>query len=186
MTYQFRIQLENIKKPPVWRRVTVPSTFNFEQFHQVIQSAFGWFDYHLYLFSPEGYGSYPMITNDEESDDDQSIMSDKIKLSKIFKNEGDKYVYIYDFGDDWKHKIVLEKILAEKTKTADCLDGKGACPPEDCGGPWGYENLLLILADKKHEEYAEMAEWVGLCEGEEWDVNEFDLEFAQEMVREVE
>ncbi len=184
MIYQFKIQLADIKQPPVWRRVTVPDTFNFEQFHQVIQAAFGWFDYHLYMFSPDGYGSIPMITNDEEADDD-SIMAEKIKLSKIFSNEGDKYVYIYDFGDDWKHKITLEKILPGKTKTADCLAGKGACPPEDCGGPWGYENLLHILADKKHAEYAEMAEWVGLEENEEWDVNAFDLELAQEMVREI-
>lgn len=185
MIYQFKIQLENVKQPPVWRKVTVPDSFNFDQFHQVIQSAFGWFDFHLFMFSPSGYGSSPMITNNEEYEE-ESIMADKVKLSKIFTKEGDKFVYIYDFGDDWKHKIILEKILPGKSKIADCLDGKGACPPEDCGGPWGYENLKLIMADKTHEEYAEMAEWLGLEEDEEWDVNDFDLEFAQEMVREIE
>lgn len=184
MTFQFKIQLTDISKPPVWRRVTVPASFNFEQFHQVIQAAFGWLDYHLYSFSPNGWGSSPVITNDDESEDD-SILAEKAKLSKYFTKEGDKFVYIYDFGDNWMHKIVLEKILPEKTKNADCLAGKGACPPEDCGGPWGYEELKITLADKTNTEYAEMKEWIGLAENEEFDANEFDLEFAKEMVKEI-
>lgn len=186
MAFQFKIQIKGIQKPPVWRRLIVPETFTFEQFHALIQAAFGWDDYHLYQFSPQGYGSYPLIGLIEDGDfDGPDTDACKTKLKKIFTAEKQKFTYIYDFGDDWIHSIVLEKILAEKVKMASCIGGKGCCPPEDCGGVWGYADLLEVLSNPQHEEYAGMREWLGLDEGEQWDVNEFDLELTNAYVNSV-
>ena len=103
----------------------------------------------------------------------------KTKLSAIFINETQKFTYIYDFGDDWEHKILLEKILPEKVLKASCMSGSGACPPEDCGGPWGYERLKEILKDPDHLEFAQMTDWMGIEDrADKFDPNEFNLEYA--------
>jgi len=184
MTFQFKIQLKNISKPPVWRRVLVPSQFSFQRFHLVIQEAFGWENYHFFQFSPGGFGSGPFIKEPFEDDDYEGFMdAGKTKINEIFKKEGQKFTYIYDFGDSWEHKITLEKITADKTILADCTNGKGSCPPEDCGGPWGYMNLIEILKDPTNPEYEEMKEWLGLDDDEEWDADGFDLEETRAMVR---
>ena len=107
----------------------------------------------------------------------------KTKLNKVFITENQTFNYLYDFGDDWSHKITLEKLVSDELKRSVCLAGKGACPPEDCGGAWGYENLKVILADPKHEEHGDMKEWLGLDEDEDWDVNYFDLEEVNEMLK---
>jgi len=181
MAYQFKIQLQNISKPPVWRRVIVAEKLTFHEFHEVIQEVFGWGDYHLYQFSPTGYGSYPVIGIPSKDDWEQPEMdSMKTKLKKIFTQEKQSFNYIYDFGDDWSHKIVLEKLVPEPVKSPVCLDGKGTCPPEDCGGAWGYENMKAILADPSHEEYKEMKEWLGLDDDEEYDANKFNLDEINE------
>ncbi len=187
MALQFKIQLKNISKPPVWRQVVVPETFTFEKLHKVIQDAFGWEHEHLYQFSPTGYGSNPTIALPLEHDFERPDMNaSKTKLKDVFTTEKQKYTYIYDFGDDWVHSIVLEKILPDKIIKATCLAGKGKCPPEDCGGPWGYERLLEILNDPQHEEYEDMREWLGLEEeDDEWDVNEFDLELTNELLSDI-
>lgn len=188
MQYQFKIQLQHISKPPVWRKVLVPAQFSFEQFHQVIQEAFGWGDYHYYQFSPTGYGSQPRISIPDEDDwsDEEIINSKEIKLSDIFNREGQKFTYIYDFGDDWIHKITLEAIKEDVTLKAQLLAGKSACPPEDCGGPWGYAHLLEVLENPDDEEYEGLREWLGLVdEDEKWDVHYFDLKEAQENVASV-
>ncbi len=182
MTFQFKIQLKNITKPPVWRRVLVPAQFSFQKLHLVIQEAFGWENYHLFQFSPNGFGSEPVI-RDPYEDGEPFMNAARTKIEKIFKQEGETFTYIYDFGDGWEHKITLEKITVDDKKFADCLAGKGTCPPEDCGGPWGYANLVEILKDPKNPEYAEMKEWLGLEDDEEWDADGFDLEDVSAMVR---
>ncbi len=95
---------------------------------------------------------------------------------------GQKFVYIYDFGDDWIHKITLENIEKIDAANADCITGKGACPPEDCGGPWGYANFRKILNNPDHEEYEDTREWVLLAEGEQWDAQAFDITKAKQAV----
>ena len=107
----------------------------------------------------------------------------KTKINEIFKKENQKFSYIYDFGDTWEHAITLEKIKPEKTAIADCIAGKGACPPEDCGGSWGYANLLEILKNPANPEHSEMKEWLGLEDDEEWDIDDFDLEDTAAIVR---
>ena len=184
MIYQFKIQLMNVAKPPVWRQIQVPEKFTFHQLHKLIQLVFGWEDCHLYQFSPKGYGSHPVISIPLEEDWEKPDMNAlKTKLDKVFIAEKQTLTYLYDFGDDWVHQIVLEKILPDEITKPVCLNGNGACPPEDCGGPWGFENLKTILADPKHEEHQDMKEWLGLDEDEDWDANYFDLSGLNEMLK---
>lgn len=209
MTFQFKIQLKNITKPPVWRKVVVPSNITFSMFHSIIQVAMGWYDSHLYSFSPTGYGSEPWIeedsdmfslgfdddNDDDNDDDDELTLATKLKLSDIFKTEGQTFTYIYDFGDDWEHKITLEEIdKLNISPIPKLIGGKGACPPEDCGGAWGYENMKEVLSDKNHPEHEDMKEWLyGYDEDEDdfgdeiavWDPNEYNLEEEKEMFDEV-
>lgn len=185
-TFQLKIQLKGIKKPPVWRKVTVPSNYNFYDLHMIIQKAFGWWNSHLFQFSEKGFDSHRVITEIYEDLDtgiDEQFPAREVKLSDVFKFEKQKFIYIYDFGDSWEHTIMLEKIMSEKSKYPSLLAGKGKCPPEDCGGVWGYEGFKEIMADKKHPEYAEYLEWCGLGEDEEWNPNEFDLEERQSAIR---
>ena len=192
MTYQFKIELKDISNPKVWRRIQVPSQYSFEEFHKVIQFAFGWEFSHLYFFSPKGYNSRPMIeinyeefvdAENYEMLDRDSLDAETTLLSDIFVSEKQKFTYLYDSGDDWKHQITLEKILTDvEIEKPILLKGEGACPPEDCGGPWGYEMLKVTLADKKHPEHKDMKEWLGLRPRENWDAAAFDLEAHQDVI----
>ncbi len=181
MTLQFKIQLKNITKPPVWRRVLVPDEFSFEDFHLVIQVAFGWQNYHMYQFSDTGYGADEIIGIVENSglgfsfDGPSTRDASQVRLSEIFGEVGQVYVYIYDFGDDWLHQITLEAITDQPVESPKLLAAKGACPPEDCGGPWGFENLKEILADPKHSEHKDMKKWLGLKPRQQWDPNFVDI-----------
>jgi Plasmid pRiA4b ORF-3-like protein len=186
-TFQFKLQLNNIKNPPVWRRIKMPADFTFYDFHEVIQLTFGWTNSHLFMFSPNGFGSSLVITDTQNNDDDgygRRLDADSVLLSEIFKTEKQHFSYIYDFGDSWEHKITLEKIIEEPSIFPECTAGKGKCPPEDCGGIWGYERLKEILADKKHPEYKETAQWLGLRKNETWDPAEFDIVETAEILAE--
>jgi len=178
MAFQFKIQLQRITDPAVWRRVVIPEQFTFYKFHLVIQKAFGWENYHLFQFSPKGYSSQPFISIPNPEAHYEIWDCKKIKLQEIFTKPKQKFTYIYDFGDDWLHNILLEKITEEKTIRADCIGGEGTCPPEDCGGPWGYENLKSILKDPKNPEHAGMKEWLGIAKNKKWNANAFDLKKA--------
>ena len=187
MPYQFKIQLKNITKPPVWRRVLVPEAFSFEEFHVVIQIAFGWENYHLYQFSETGYTSGEVIGIVEENplgflfDGPRTRDASQVPLSEVFGEVGQTYTYIYDFGDDWIHHITLEAITDTPIASPQLMAAKGACPPEDCGGPWGYENLKIILADPKHPEHKEMKKWLGLKPRQQWDPNFVDVAEIKEI-----
>jgi len=186
MLFQFKIQLKGITKPPVWRRVLVPSNFTFERFHDVIQTVFQWEDCHLYLFSPKGFGSNPLISI---PDDDWPVDYDagKTKLQDIFNAEGQTYTYVYDFGDSWEHLITLETISPELALKAVCLAGKGACPPEDIGGFMMFQHMKDILANKPNSEDAKFfRDQYALLKGETWDeVYEFLIEEINEDLLEV-
>lgn len=191
MTYQFKIELADVNEPKVWRKVIVPADFTFEEFHFVIQISFGWEFSHLFFFSPKGYQSKPMIEMIDDDDeffemlDDDSMDAETTILSDIFIKEKQKFTYLYDFGDDWKHQITLEKIFKEDENEKPILiNGEGACPPEDCGGPWGYHSLKEVLANKKHPDHKEMKEWLGLKPRENWDAAAFNLETFQELFNE--
>ena len=158
--YQIKVTLNN-SKPPIWRRILVAEETSLDQLHAILQRVMGWMNSHLHHFIINGqfYGEPP--------DDDFGIMDTKdetqFTLNQFVNRAGFEFRYEYDFGDSWLHDLVVEKILpVEKgAQYPVCITGKRACPPEDVGGVWGYEDFLKTISNPKHPEYAEMREWVG-------------------------
>lgn len=118
----------------------------------------GWTNSHLHNFKIHDR-TYSLPNKDSELDE---IDYRKVKLDKLIKNEGEKFYYIYDFGDNWWHEIELEKILPfdSNIKYPLCIYGQRSCPPEDCGGTGSYERLLEIIKNPNHEEYENMKNWL--------------------------
>lgn len=175
--YQLKVTLQNIK-PPVWRRVLVDAASTLDHVHEVIQAAFGWWNYHLHEFEVDGK-SYGV----PDPDDDwgtPTIDERRVRLDTI-ASVGSSISYMYDFGDGWDHTITVEKVLpASDTPVPACIGGRRAGPPEDCGGPWGYEHLLAALADPTHPEHRELAEWLGRpLDPEAFDPDDFADNFRE-------
>jgi hypothetical protein len=169
---QLKVTLIGASKPPVWRRLLVPATMRLDRLHNVIQAAMGWKDYHLHVFSAGGvdYGQPdPELGHRDER---------KTSLDRVLSQPGERMRYTYDFGDDWEHDIVVEKVLAAEpgARYPICVAGKGSCPPEDCGGVWGYASLRETLEDPTHEEHEDMLEWLGLETAAEFDPAAFDAD----------
>ena len=177
--FQIKIDLHG-SKPNITRTVLIPDTMNFADLHHVIQGAMGWYNSHLHQFDVNGLGISSKREFDDFEDED-SLDGAAIKLSEYLR-EGSKIGYEYDFGDGWQHKISVQKALAPdpNLKYPTCIKGKNACPPEDCGGIWGYAELLETLADPTHEEYEDMREWLGLDDDDVFDPTFFDLEEAND------
>ena len=171
--YQLKVTLAD-SKPPIWRRILVASDVDLSLFHDILQDAMGWTDSHLHQFIA---GGVMYSTPDDDLAPGFGVEfkdESKYKLSQVLKKEKASLTYEYDFGDSWTHKIVLEKILPYEgsIEAPSCIKGKRACPPEDCGGIWGYENLIAIIQDPKHPEHQDMLEWLG----DEFDPEHFDLD----------
>lgn len=171
--YQIKVTLKDIT-PPIWRRLLVPADIHLGKLHNIIQAAFGWYDYHMHTFNIGGeqYGK-----PDPDLDWDDVRPENRLKLEK-FCLEKTRFLYTYDMGDSWEHQILVEKVLPrDPAQTYPvCIKGKNACPPEDCGGPWGYAELIEVLRDPEHEEHQSMLEWLGLESGDEFDPTAFNLE----------
>lgn len=157
-------------RPPVWRRLLMPGTMTLADLHQAIQAAMGWEDCHLHAFDIAGrqYGDRHAV--DDVADEKRPT------LNSLVKSGVARFTYNYDFGDNWEHTVVIEKRPPplEPTSYPTCVAGKRNCPPEDCGGPWGYERLLAALADPASSEHAEQIEWLG----EEFDPDDFSVDIA--------
>lgn len=155
--YQIKVTLLGTK-PPIWRRLLVPAGFTLGQLHNVLQVTMGWEDDHLHEFriGQEVYGQ-------PDPDAEPMVNERTVRLSKVLRRVGAKALYTYDFGDDWEHAIVVEKILPPTDGQAYpiCVAGKLHGPPEDCGGVYGYYSLLGKLADPEQEEHGETLEWLG-------------------------
>ena len=137
-----KVTLRGIR-PPVWRRLIVPGTMTLADLHRAIQAAMGWEDQHLHVFHVAGRPYGDPHTVDDVADEDRLTMNGVVKSGVA------RFTYTYDFGDDWEHSIIIEgkrSPLDERNYPA-CVAGKRNCPPEDCGGPWGYQELLAVLAD---------------------------------------
>ncbi len=173
---QIKITLKG-SKPPIWRRVLVPDDLTLARFHTVIQAVLGWTDSHLHEFV---IGGRKFGVPDPENDwigGEKSINEKKAYLYDVLGEAGDKAEYTYDFGDNWEHTVAVEKVLAPEPGVIYpiCTAGKRNGPPEDCGGVYGYYNLLQILRDPSHEEYQSMLEWVGgKFDPEDFSVEEID------------
>lgn len=157
--------------PPIWRRVEVASDTTLEQLHEIVQASFGWDGYHMWVFSTPS-GEFGVHDPELEHGDAASR-----KLGAAAPRKGSRLRYTYDFGDCWEHEILVEEMMEAASAVAypRCTAGRRACPPEDCGGIWGYEGLLHILADPDHPEHAERLEWMALDSGDELDPGHFDL-----------
>lgn len=155
--YQFKITLK-YTKPPVWRRIQVPENYTFWDLHVAIQDAMGWEDYHLHEFrlvhpstGTKGYIGVP--------DKNALLMSWEVlagwdqKIASWFSMQNRKAAYLYDFGDGWEHAVVLEKILPRDKNVMYpiCIEGRRACPPEDCGSIPGYEGICQGVHEFQEE-----------------------------------
>ncbi|MFH9354410.1 plasmid pRiA4b ORF-3 family protein [Kitasatospora sp. NPDC017646] len=176
--YQLRIQLADVDQPAVWRRVQVPAGIRLDDLHQVIQAAMGWQDCHLHAFSANGV-DYGRRSSELDFVDETTAALDTVA------KEGTHLDYTYDFGDSWDHRITVEhRMTAEAGRHYPaCVDGAGACPPEDCGGPGGYEGLKRTLHDSDHPEHQDLLRWLGLESAADFDPAHFDLRETNQQLR---
>ena len=163
--YEIKVSIRDTH-PPVWRRLQIPEGITFHELNAIIQLAFDWCGYHAYNFEVgatlHDMGMFIELPElDDGWGDYETKNSKKEKIDKYFK-EYKRMKYTYDFGDDWIHDIIIEKTIETDNKLTKpiCIKAKMADLPEDCGGPYGYEELLDILSDKNNERYNEMREWV--------------------------
>ncbi len=161
-------------KPSVWRRLLMPGGMTLGDLHHAIQAAMGWHDSHLHTFDIDGrqYGDRHQV--------DDVAEEHRLTLNGLVKSGIARFTYTYDFGDNWQHMVAIEKTqpAIEGKSYPACVAGARNCPPEDCGGSWGYQHLLEVLADPAHPEHAEQIEWIG----EEFDPNKFAVEIADAML----
>jgi hypothetical protein len=166
--FRLRIQLKEVH-PTVWRRVLVSGGVRLAKLHEVFQAAMGWTNSHLHSFTigDQLYGTHFDDYPEEELDEhDYSVLV-------ALRGGVRRFEYEYDFGDSWEHEVTVEATTWPRLalKHGVCIDGQNACPPEDVGGPSGYEQFLDALADPLHEEHDNYLVWVGY----KFDPAEFDL-----------
>lgn len=170
--YQFRITL-NESESSIWRRIQIKNC-TLERFHEHIQLAMGWGNEHLHRFRirDEIYGDAQLL-DDGFEDQYEFIDSTGIKIGDVVPKSGERFSfeYAYDFGDGWVHEVLFEGCLAatEGQKYPICVEGERACPPEDVGGIFGYNEYLKIIGDPHHEQHEEMLEWRGKFDPEKFD-----------------
>lgn len=155
--YQIKITLRGVT-PAVWRRVLVSADMTLGGLHEVLQIAMGWSNYHMHDFciAKQEFSSHDLGYADLGLP--ESIDENSVRLRDVLGSVGAKAMYSYDFGDDWQHNLVVEKILppADGVVYPVCKAGKRNCPPEDCGGPYGYYDLLNTFPDSEDPEYLGM------------------------------
>lgn len=161
---EIEVSLEHIE-PRIWRRLIVPARISLALLHDVLQTSFGWKNYHLHMFHTGD------VRFGIPHPEDEFLMVDE-RFAPIGAFVRAPLLYEYDFGDGWSHEIVTLRNARDAQDTLTCTGRERACPPEDCGGPAGYEELLSILANPEHEEHASMKKWVG----KRFDPNQFDRE----------
>lgn len=177
---QIHVSLDEIE-PEVWRRLVLPSHWNLEQLHLAIQAAFNWWNYHLHEFRIGGlrYGDVELLTEDAFDDDPRVFDFHDVRLRDF--EDGAIFNYLYDFGDSWRHTVVIEELMALDVtpKHGTCIDGARARPPEDVGGVPGYERFLEIMSDETDLEHTDTKRWCGGHFDPEW----FDLAVVDKDVR---
>ena len=175
-TFTLKVTLEGIR-PPIWRRFVVPAGISLAQLHRVLQIVMGWTDSHLHQFE-RGRVIYGLRDPDfgGQHEDER-----RTRLDAVLRRKADWLTYEYDFGDSWTHRVVLETVEADVARSAVIVAGKGACPPEDCGGVGGYARVVSAAQDPDHPEHQEVREWLG----GEFDPAAFDLAAINTALRRV-
>ncbi len=151
----FEVSLQHVK-PSVLREVEVPITATFLDFHQALQAAMGWTDSHLFEFSRNGVTV--VSPHDDVLPSPTVWMADQHTLTEWKLQPGDAFVYVYDFGDNWVHELRVTGTALNLSRPR-LIGGTGACPPEDVGGPPGYQHFLESIADPKHPEHKDYKTW---------------------------
>jgi hypothetical protein len=177
---QMRIELREVK-PVVWRRILVPENVTLAKLHVILQAAMGWTYGHLheYTVGRQRYG----MPDDEWPDDEPVIDERRVRLKSLIEDRVRRLRYLYDFGDNWEHDIRLEDLVLPRigAPLLFCTAGENACPPQDVGGPPGYEEFLAALANPSHPEHESMTRWIG----RPFDAAAFDLAEANERLGEI-
>ena len=158
---RLRIGLQDLE-PEIWRRIDMPLSSTFERLHEAIQIAMGWTFSHLWEFEVAGrrYGD-PFF---EPFDDEPRLYrASGLRLETAIERGADRFVYVYDFGDDWRHEVIVEEVGegAPGAEYPALVDGARRCPPEDVGGPPGFLEFLDAMLDPAHEMHGELVEWHG-------------------------
>lgn len=165
--HQFKVLLLGAA-PPIWRSIQEPEAYSFWDLHVALQDAMGWLDYHLHLFRATKPDTREVvqigIPDDDAFEGDEVIQPGwEIPIAGYFTQSGVVARYEYDFGDGWEHEVTLEAILPRQAgqKYPLCVAGARACPPEDCGGVGGYEDLVTVMQTPTHAEYQSKLQWLG-------------------------
>jgi hypothetical protein len=175
--YTLRIELEDIA-PPIWRRLQVPIDITLPRLHNTLQVAMGWTDSHLHSFQI-GDKEY---SNSDELDELKMLAEKGRKLDSLLGNELRDFGYLYDFGDSWQHRVVVESITAAQSNWSYplCVGGARACPPDDVGATPGYQNFLDAISNPRHEEHEDYLVWIGgAFDPEGFDINSVNRELRR-------
>jgi len=176
--YQLKVTLMGIR-PPIWRRIQVTGDTTLATMHRILQVVMGWTDSHLHQFVADG--TYYGVPNLQDAYEVKS--ESRPRLGELVAAPKDGFRYEYDFGDNWQHEILLEKILPPEpgVRYPIALAGMRATPPEDVGGTFGYADFLEAIGDPNHPEHEELLEWVGGS----FDPEAFELEEVNRALRRV-
>jgi hypothetical protein len=161
--------------PSVWRTLRVPASLNLHAFHHAIQGSMGWQNSHLHRFSC-GLRQY----EDMKAGGANGCKEERgANIAELF-GSARVATYMYDFGDDWEHKLLIQSLDAGPGENLpSCIDGAGKCPPEDCGGVYGYQELLTVLKGPPSEHRTELLEWLGA----DYDPSAFSVDEANARMR---
>ncbi|MBN1656744.1 MAG: DUF1841 family protein [Deltaproteobacteria bacterium] len=181
-TLQLRLSLVD-SEPEIWRRILVPDSYTLCDLHYVIQIAMGWENEHLHGFRQKNRTFGPKGPNSFDQDEDE----DGVLINEVLIKTGSKFLYEYDFGDDWEHVVELEGILQAEPKTPlpFCVEGENACPPEDIGGVWRYNSIVEALGDSgdptaREDIDEDLLEWLGSdFSPERFDLDEVNQRLAE-------
>jgi len=175
--HTLRIELLYVE-PTVWRRFVVPSETKLPKFNRMLEAVMGWEGYHLHMVEIAD-----LRIGQPDEDDDDVIDERRITVKQLLPRVGSPVRWAYDFGDNWQHDVVVEAIEepSPDARYPICTGGERACPPEDCGGVGGYEDLREVLADPAHDEYEHLREWAGAG----FDADAFDQIAVTKRLRQV-
>lgn len=175
-TYQLRVALSGAK-PPIWRRFLVSPTMPLSELHEVLQVVMGWENSHLHMFR-KGERRYVVPHPFDDDFGTLGLDARKVRIGQLLRKPKDWIAYLYDFGDSWRHRVTLQKILPfdPSVRLPSCISGKRSCPPEDSGGLWGYYEMLHALDDPGHERHEDMVDWIGSFDPDEFSLADVNIQ----------
>jgi hypothetical protein len=166
--------------PPVWRRILVPRDITLGNLHRTLQTVMGWSNCHLHQFGRPRQ----RMTDPRSRVGTKAADENRTKLGELIWTVGARLLYEYDFGDGWQHELLLEEVLfGEESFQQICVAGKRCCPPEDCGGPQGFAEVLKAVQDANHPNHEEVCEWLGDFVPESFSADEINRRLRRRKLR---